>query len=83
LDIEHGAEDADIDGFGVEDEGAVFVFCDVEVGFADKLDFAGGVLVEYFIGELAVRVEPDEGAVRQLELGTGAGAGGDGIESFR
>jgi hypothetical protein len=83
LDVEAGAEDADIDGGGMDEEGVVFVAGDVEIGFAGEGDFAVRVLVVDLIRQAAVGVEPDEGAVGKLEFRARAGAGADGIIALR
>ena len=83
IDVEGGADGADIDIAGAHDEGAGGVFGDGEMRFAageEDAALGGGELFDHF----AAGVELDDGAVREGELARGGGrAGGGGREGRR
>ena len=72
VDVEGGADRADIDIAGADDEGPCGIFGDGEMGFAAREEDAAFSGCEV-LGDFAAGVELDDGAVGEGELARGGG----------
>jgi len=79
IDVEGGAEDVDLILAGADFEGLRGVFDDFEIGFASDGDFAFFRRESGWVRNGGSRVEPDLGAIGQIQLVLAAAGRAEGI----